>query len=98
MTAKKSKNQDSLKDLLPVRQFRRIESAFRKHSRLGIETLDTDGNEIKGLCSSDCHSEFCKLVRRSKGGAKRCLQDRLRSLSIAFERLASHIFRSATQV
>lgn len=75
----------SIKDQLSKRQFLRIESAFRRNFNLNLETMDVDGREIRSLCSSGCHPEFCKRIRSSKIGIKRCHQDRVRSLNLSIE-------------
>ncbi len=74
-----------LTDLFKKQHFTRIESVFRKHFHLGLETTKVDGIDSRRMCSSDCHPSFCKIVRSSITGAKRCRQDRLRSLNIAIE-------------
>jgi two-component system response regulator YesN len=74
-----------IKDLLSRDQFRKIEAAFLRNFNLPLEITDIDGREIRSLCSTGCHPDFCQLVRDSKIGAARCRQDRLRSLNIAIE-------------
>jgi two-component system response regulator YesN len=80
-----------LTDIVTGDHFARIEQSFRRHFGLGLETSRLDGNEIRKMCSADCHPGFCKLIRRSAGGAERCRQDRLRSLSISIETGQPHI-------
>lgn len=75
----------SLKDLLTKKQFLRIESAFKRNFNLTLEAVDIDGHEIRSLCSSACHPDFCKRIRSSKIGIKRCHHDRLRSLNLSIE-------------
>ena len=66
-------------------KFRQIEGTFGNNYRMVLETTDACGREIGQFCSKDCHPEFCRIVRSSPAGLKRCYQDRLRSLSIATE-------------
>ncbi|MCE5186756.1 MAG: PocR ligand-binding domain-containing protein [Planctomycetaceae bacterium] len=75
----------TLKDLVTKRHFQKIESTFNRNFNLHLEAVDIEGHEIKSLCSADCHPEFCKRVRSSKIGVKRCHQDRLRSLNLSIE-------------
>lgn len=85
MSRTKASQQVLLQDILSKEQFRQIESAFSRHFSLSLETIDVDGSEIRSLCTAACHPEFCKNVRSSKVGAKRCHQDRLRSLNLSIE-------------
>jgi two-component system response regulator YesN len=73
------------KQLFTKEEFAKIQSAFAGNFQLPIETNDKDGRCISGLCSKNCNPEFCKIVLKSPAGAKRCHQDRLRSLKMAFE-------------
>ncbi len=50
-----------------------------------LEITDVSGKMIAGCCDKDCHPEFCRIVRKSPAGLKRCMQDRLRSMKMAFE-------------
>jgi len=74
-----------LKELLVGQQFVRIESVFRRHFQMGIETTDAGGRVIEGVCSRDCVPRFCRLVQRSPAGQNRCDADRRRSLEVAVE-------------
>ena len=74
-----------LKDLFTKEHFKRIESTFRKNFHLDLEVTKVNGLEARQMCSSSYHPPFCKMVRGSSAGAKRCRQDRMRSLSIAVE-------------
>lgn len=74
-----------LKDMFTKEQFQRVETIFRRNFKLPLETCDVNGREIRSLCSTHCHPDFCKRLRQSKIGAKRCKQDRLRSLNISIE-------------
>lgn len=80
-----------LEKSLSRKKFDEIESAFRKHFQLGLETAKATGSAIKELCSSDCHPEFCKLIRSSPTGLKRCQAERKRSLEIAIDTGQSYI-------
>lgn len=74
-----------LTDMFRKEHFQKIENAFRKHFKMGLETNTVDGTEITKMCSCDHHPEFCKVVRSSRTGARRCLQDRMRGLNMALE-------------
>lgn len=74
-----------LTDLVTKDHFKRIQSVFSKNYNFPIETTGINGAEIRQMCSATCHPQFCKLVRGSKTGAKRCHQDRLRGLNISIE-------------
>ncbi len=86
-TAKKTQ----LSEILPEEKFKEIENVFRKHFQLGLETTDINGKEIKQVCSCDCHPAFCRVVRNSATGLKRCNKERRRSLKIAIETGQSYI-------
>ncbi len=72
-------------------QFEKIESVFRKHFQLGLETRNVGGKEIRTMCSGDCEPMFCQIVRRHIAGLKRCNKERRRSLKIAIETGQSYI-------
>jgi len=72
-------------------KFVEIESVFRKHFQLGLETTSIRGKEIKRMCSGDCHPEFCRLVRGSSAGLGKCNKERCRSLKISIETGQSYI-------
>ena len=74
-----------LEKLFTKKDFERIEGVFRQHFQLGLETATENGAGIKGLCSSDCHPAFCRVVRGSTAGRRRCKKERVRSLEIAIE-------------
>jgi len=84
-------NKSSLTKLLTRENFQRIEGVFRKHFQLGLETTNDSGAEIKGLCNSDCHPAFCRVVRSNPTGRRRCRKERQRSLEIAIETGQSYI-------
>jgi len=71
--------------LFTKKDFAKIEAAFRSNFKMAIEVTGAGGREIVHLCSKDCHPEFCKIVRKNPAGRKRCLQERLRSVRMAFE-------------
>ena len=78
-------NQLELADFVSADQFKKIASGFSKHFSLPLETAAPDSKDIPDMCHNDCHPEFCRIVRKSKTGLKRCKQERLRSLALAFE-------------
>lgn len=80
-----------LTKLLTRGKFERIEGVFRKHFQLGLETTNIRGAEIRGLCSGDCHPEFCRIVRNSAAGRRRCQKESKRGLEIAIETGQSYI-------
>ena len=80
-----------LTKLLTREKFERIEGVFRKHFQLGLETTNINGEEIKSLCSSHHHPVFCRIVRSSTIGRRRCRKERQRSLEIAIETGQSYI-------
>jgi len=76
---------------LTTEKFEKIESVFRKHFQLGLETTNIRGKEIKRMCSGDCEPIFCRLVRGSAAGQRRCNKERRQSLAIAIETGQSYI-------
>ncbi|MHC4573119.1 MAG: helix-turn-helix domain-containing protein [Planctomycetota bacterium] len=72
-------------------KFERIETVFRGHFQLGLETTSVSGKEITEMCSGDCRRTFCDVVKRSDEGFKRCLRERRRSIKIAAETGQSYI-------
>ena len=72
-------------------KFERIESVFRKHFQLGLETRNVGGKEIRTMCSGDCEPQFCQIVRSGSVGRRRCNKERRRSLKIAIETGQSYI-------
>ena len=80
-----------LSGVLPKDVFAKIENVFRKHFQLGLETADIRGKEIKQLCSNDCQPTFCRIVRNSTTGRRRCDKEHKRSLKIAIETGQSYI-------
>jgi len=78
-------DKSQLTKLFAKEKFEKIESVFRKHFQLGLETTDISGREIKKMCSGDCHPAFCRIVRSNTTGLKRCNKERRRSLKTAIE-------------
>ena len=74
-----------LTDLVTKKSFDKISSALQRNFKLLLETTDLEGRNIRSLCASGCYPEFCKRVRQSKIGAKRCHEERIRSLNISIE-------------
>ncbi len=81
----------SLVKLLGKEKFERIEGVFRRHFQLGLEVRNIQGKEIRQMCSADCHPEFCRIVKSSKVGLRRCNRERRRSLKTAIETGQSYI-------
>lgn len=61
-----------------------IKNGFYDSFKMAIEAIKADGKEIVQGCKS-CHPEFCKIIRKNATGVKRCRQERLKSLRMAFE-------------
>ncbi|HOL32258.1 MAG TPA: PocR ligand-binding domain-containing protein [Anaerohalosphaeraceae bacterium] len=74
-----------IQDIISKEQFGRIAAGFLRNFKLPVETTDINGQEIRSLCSSNCHPAFCQRIRLSKTGLKRCREDRVRSLNISIE-------------
>jgi len=66
-------------------RFEQIEKVFREHFQLALATSDIKGAEIEDMCSGDCHPTFCRLVRESAAGVRRCNKERRGSLKIAID-------------
>jgi two-component system response regulator YesN len=81
----------SLVKLLGKDKFEKIESVFRRHFQLGLETRNIQGKEIKQMCSGDCNPAFCRIIQSSKTGLRRCNRERRRSLETAIETGQSYI-------
>jgi two-component system response regulator YesN len=84
-------DKSALTKLLTRVKFERIEGVFRKHFQLGLETTNISGAEIRVLCSRDCHPEFCRIVRSSAAGRRRCQKEGKRGLEMAIETGQSYI-------
>jgi two-component system response regulator YesN len=82
---KKNERKIKLTDLFTKEHFDKIQSGIRKNFRVQLEATDATGKQIRQMQSKNCHPEFCKIVRSSATGAKRCMQDRIRSLNLAIE-------------
>ncbi len=76
---------------LSKEKFKEIKDIFSRHFQLGLETIDFEGREVPGRCSSGCNPEFCKLIRANTTGLRRCKRERRRSLEIAIETGNSYI-------
>ncbi len=81
----------SLVKLLGKDKFEKIESVFRRHFQLGLETRNIQGKEVRQMCSGDCNPAFCRIVQSSKVGLRRCNRERRRSLETAIETGQSYI-------
>lgn len=88
--AKKKRKSQLAKTLTPEK-FTGIESVFKKHFQLPLETANAQGVLQKTICSGDCRPDFCKLVQNSAEGLKRCNAERRRSLAIAIQTGQSYI-------
>lgn len=84
-------NKSQLSKILDREQFSEIESVFRRHFQLGLETTNIHGRAIAKLCSDDCHPQFCQIVRGSTTGLKRCNKERRRSLDLSTKTGQSYI-------
>ncbi len=84
-------DRSALAKLLTRENFERIEGVFREHFQLGLETTDINGTEIKGRCSRNCHPEFCRVVRSSAAGLRKCQKEGKRGLEMAIETGQSYI-------
>ncbi len=78
-------NAAELTDLFTKDHFKKIESVFKSNFGMKLETTNIEGKRIRSMCSNGCLPAFCENVRESATGAKRCHQDRLRSLDISIE-------------
>ena len=81
----KMSSKSQLTESLKVEHFQQISRTFRKYFGLGLETVDERGREVSSLCTNDCTPRLCQTIKASKALSKRCRQERLRSLSMAFE-------------
>ena len=78
-------NTVKLSDFLSQKTFNEVEEAFMKSHNLPLEICDCQGKEITKMCSKSCHPEFCQLVKKTRLGKKKCLQEKIRSINIAIE-------------
>jgi len=74
-----------LTQLLTREKFERIERTFAEHFHLGLETTDTQGAALDGLCSRACRPCFCERVQSDPEGERRCRAERRRAVEIAAE-------------
>jgi len=81
----------SLVKMLGKDKFKRIEGVFRRHFQLGLEARNIQGKEIRQMCSGDCNPAFCRIVKSSKTGLRRCNRERRRSLETAIKTGQSYI-------
>ena len=72
------------KTLFTEKDFAKVEAVFRNNFNMAIEVTDWRGGENAHFCSKDCHPEFCRIVLKNPACRKRCRQERLRSVGIAF--------------
>ncbi|MHC4646409.1 MAG: helix-turn-helix domain-containing protein [Planctomycetota bacterium] len=80
-----------MKRFITKEKFEKIERIFREHFQLGLETTNSAGKEIAGMCSEDCQPMFCRIVKSSPTGLKRCTKDRRRSLQIGTDTGQSYV-------
>ncbi len=82
---------NGLAQLPGAEKVEKIARVFHEHFQLDLETTDTKGKAIASMCGQDCHPAFCRLVRASAAGLKRCVKERQQSLQIAVETGQSYI-------
>ena len=80
-----------LSNSLSKEKFEEIEKIFQRHFQLELETVDTRGRLIDEFCSKDCDPKFCKIIKSSITGLRRCNRERRRSLELAVETGNSYI-------
>lgn len=81
----------SISKRLSAEQFERIEEVFGRHFSFSLETTNSSGRIITDLSSDDFEPEFCRIVKSSATGCKRCRKQRRKSLEIAFDTGQSYI-------
>jgi len=86
-----AKRSSRVSQILGRDKFNQIERSFYKHFHLGLETSDMHSKVIKSMCSKDCYPDFCRLVRSSPTGLRRCNSERKRSFNISIETGQSYI-------
>ena len=84
-------NQARLGGLLAGEKFEKIELIFRRHFQLGLEITDSRAGVLEQICSKDYQPEFCRIVRQTEIGNKRCDKQRKQCLGIAVESGQSYI-------
>ncbi len=75
----------NLTNFLSQKTLKIIERAFTKSFALPLEICDCHGKELVNMSSESCHPQFCQLVKRSRLGKKKCIQERIRSINISIE-------------
>ena len=85
------KQKDKLVKLLTKEKFSEIEGIFRKHFQFGLGMSNAKGQELPQMCGKDCFPAFCKMVRGSSMGLRRCNRQNRQSLAIAAETGQSYI-------
>ncbi|MBM4025827.1 MAG: helix-turn-helix domain-containing protein [Planctomycetes bacterium] len=78
-------------DLLTPETFARIESVFRRHFRLALESAGREGEPVEALSSKEGRPEFCRLVGQEAGGRQRCVAERQRAIEIAAQTGQSYV-------
>lgn len=66
-------------------KFEEIEREFRKNFNFPLETIDLKGRTVGSHCSGGYQPQYCKLLGKDRSSHNRCIQDRIRSLHMAFE-------------
>lgn len=79
--AKRSK----LSDFVNEKGFKAIEKAFYKNYKHPLEVTDTEGKIVNEFCFKECDNHFCKIVKSTRLGKKKCQHERVRSIKIAIE-------------
>ena len=82
---KKTLKTIQFKDVVSQEAFSKTAAAFIRNFEMPLETTDIQARPVRSFCSTDCHPDYCRLVKSSKVGARRCRQDRLKSLNISIE-------------
>lgn len=73
------------KTLLTKKEFLHISQTFANNFNMPIEPLGITGRPLRGLNCCCPKPTFCKLIDATTQGHNRCVQDRLRSMQMAFE-------------
>jgi two-component system response regulator YesN len=81
-----------LNDLFTKEHFRTVERIFNRNFGLELETTDIHGKTDGDKCSKCYECDFCKIIRKSATGKRRCKQDKLRALNISIETGQPYIF------
>jgi AraC-like DNA-binding protein/ligand-binding sensor protein len=83
--------QMTLRDILTKEWFEKVETVFSSRYDLMLESVDSDGREIRSLSGSPCHPYFCRLIRDSRPATARCYKDRVRWMDFAQKSGRSYI-------